>query len=227
MEYCSLLSSFLYKYDYLPFFLWLPKALLQTCASWEASPTCLWRPFLRAGVQLKVLNADGGDDMALTPRVARAVGEDDLVVALAAPQQTEVLQEKRVTWVHHSTESCDSKDQGVCKYLFKSAKQLRFRQVRELSFWRSHHSRAQFPVCCVTRREGKVGRLVRERSGWCKSHQASAGRWSSVCQCVNGVKGLTMDIFFCSASFSSWYDFCSALTKPLLTSSVACAYRRC
>lgn len=47
-------------------------------------------------MQLEVLNADGGDDMAFAPRVARAVGEDDLVVALAAPQQTEVLQEKRV-----------------------------------------------------------------------------------------------------------------------------------
>lgn len=54
----------------------------------EPGVTCLWCPFLRAGVQLEVLNADGGDDVTFASRVARAVGEDDLVVALAAPQQT-------------------------------------------------------------------------------------------------------------------------------------------
>lgn len=55
---------------------------------------CLQRPLLWAGVQLEVLNADGGDDVAFTPRVTGAVGEYDLVVALAAPQQTEVLKGK-------------------------------------------------------------------------------------------------------------------------------------
>lgn len=54
---------------------------------------CLKRPLLWAGMQLEVLNADGGDDVAFTPRVTGAVGEYDLVVALAAPQQTEVLKE--------------------------------------------------------------------------------------------------------------------------------------
>lgn len=40
---------------------------------------------LGAGVEFKVLNADGGDDMSLPPGVAGAVGEDDLVVTLACP----------------------------------------------------------------------------------------------------------------------------------------------
>lgn len=37
---------------------------------------------LGAGVQLKVRDADGGDDVALPPGVAGTVGEDDFVVAL-------------------------------------------------------------------------------------------------------------------------------------------------
>lgn len=45
-------------------------------------------------MQLEVLNADGGDDVAFTPWVTGAVGEYDLIVALAAPQQTEVLKGK-------------------------------------------------------------------------------------------------------------------------------------
>lgn len=53
-------------------------------------------------MQLEVLNADGGDDVTLAPRVARAVREDDLVVALAAAQQTQVLQEKRAAWVNRA-----------------------------------------------------------------------------------------------------------------------------
>jgi predicted NAD/FAD-dependent oxidoreductase len=45
-------------------------------------------------VQLEVLDADGSYHMALAPGVTRAVGEDDLVVALAAPQQTQILRER-------------------------------------------------------------------------------------------------------------------------------------
>lgn len=55
---------------------------------------CLKCPFLCAGVQLEVVNANCGDDVAFTSRVARAVGEYDLVVAFAAPQQTQVLEDK-------------------------------------------------------------------------------------------------------------------------------------
>lgn len=48
--------------------------------------SCLQRSFLSAGVQLEVVNADGGDDVAFTPGITGAVGEDDLVVALTPPQ---------------------------------------------------------------------------------------------------------------------------------------------
>lgn len=37
------------------------------------------------------MDADGGDDMALPPGVAGAVGEDHLIIALACPQQAQVL----------------------------------------------------------------------------------------------------------------------------------------
>lgn len=62
-------------------------------------------------MQLKVLNADGGDDVTLAPGVARAVREDDLVVALAAPQQTQVLREKE----QRKRRGRDSSDQDACK----------------------------------------------------------------------------------------------------------------
>lgn len=58
------------------------------------SRPCLERPFLSAGMQLEVVNADGCDDVAFTSGVARTVGEYDLVVALAAPQQTQILRER-------------------------------------------------------------------------------------------------------------------------------------
>lgn len=45
-----------------------------------------------AGVQLKVRDADGGDDVPLPPGVARTVGEDDFVVALTGSQHVEVLE---------------------------------------------------------------------------------------------------------------------------------------
>ncbi len=51
-------------------------------------------PFLGAGVQLEVVNADGCDDVAFTSGVAGTVGEHDLIVALASPQQTQILREK-------------------------------------------------------------------------------------------------------------------------------------
>lgn len=66
-------------------------------------------------MQLEVLNADGGDDVTLAPRVARAVGEDDLVVALAAAQQTQVLQEKKGGVGQARAVACDPRDQGACK----------------------------------------------------------------------------------------------------------------
>lgn len=55
---------------------------------------CLKCPFLGAGVQLEVVNANGCDDVAFTSRVTGTVGEYDLIVALATPQQTQVLKEK-------------------------------------------------------------------------------------------------------------------------------------
>lgn len=55
---------------------------------------CLEGPFFRAGVQLEVVNANCGDDVAFTSRVAGTVGEYDLVVAFTAPQQTQVLKDK-------------------------------------------------------------------------------------------------------------------------------------
>ena len=60
---------------------------------WRGAP-CLQRAVLRARVQLEVLDADGGEHVALAPGVTRAVGEDDLVVALASPQQTQILRER-------------------------------------------------------------------------------------------------------------------------------------
>lgn len=42
-------------------------------------------PLLGAGVEFKVLDADGCDDVALPPGVTGAVGEDDFVVALTCP----------------------------------------------------------------------------------------------------------------------------------------------
>lgn len=68
---------------------------------------CLKGPFFCAGVQLEVVNANRGDDVAFAPRVAGTVGEYDLVVAFAAPQQTQVLKDEepeRVT-VRDSTQS--------------------------------------------------------------------------------------------------------------------------
>lgn len=49
------------------------------------SPPYLQLPLLCAGVEFKVLNADGCDHMSLPPRVTGAMGEDDLVVTLARP----------------------------------------------------------------------------------------------------------------------------------------------
>lgn len=48
---------------------------------------------LGAGVQFEVVDADGGDHVALAARVAGAVREDDLVVALARAQHAQVLTE--------------------------------------------------------------------------------------------------------------------------------------
>lgn len=50
--------------------------------------------FLGAGVQLEVVDADGRDDVSFTPGVTGTVRENDLVVALAASQQTQVLRER-------------------------------------------------------------------------------------------------------------------------------------
>lgn len=51
----------------------------------------LRRAVLGASVQLEVIDADGRDDVSFPPGVAGAVGERHLVVALARPQQTQVL----------------------------------------------------------------------------------------------------------------------------------------
>lgn len=53
----------------------------------------LQRAVLRARVQLEVMNADGRDDVPFPPGVTGAVRERHLVVALARPQQTQVLTE--------------------------------------------------------------------------------------------------------------------------------------
>lgn len=45
-------------------------------------------------MQLEVVNADGCDDVAFTTGVTGTMGEYDLVVALATPQQTQILREK-------------------------------------------------------------------------------------------------------------------------------------
>lgn len=58
------------------------------------SRPCLECPFLGAGMQLEVVNADGCYDMAFASRVAGTVGEYNLIVALATPQQTQILREK-------------------------------------------------------------------------------------------------------------------------------------
>lgn len=42
-------------------------------------------------MQLEVIDADGRDDVSFPPGVTGAVGERHLVVALARPQQTQVL----------------------------------------------------------------------------------------------------------------------------------------
>lgn len=51
----------------------------------------LQRAVLRARQQLEVMDADGRDDVSFPPRVAGAVRERHLIVALACPQQTQVL----------------------------------------------------------------------------------------------------------------------------------------
>lgn len=60
-----------------------------------SSCPCLKCPFLGAGMQLEVVNADGCDDMAFTSWVAGTMGEYNFIVALATPQQTQVLKEKK------------------------------------------------------------------------------------------------------------------------------------
>lgn len=47
--------------------------------------------FLGAGMQLEVMDADGGYHVTFPPGVTGAVGEDHLVVAVTRPQQTQVL----------------------------------------------------------------------------------------------------------------------------------------
>lgn len=62
----------------------------------------LQRAVLGASVQLEVIDADGRDDVSFPPGVAGAVGERHLVVALARPQQTQVLTKyDREHNVHH------------------------------------------------------------------------------------------------------------------------------
>lgn len=41
--------------------------------------------FFSAGMQFKVRDADGCDNMPLSPGVAGTVGEDDFIVALTSP----------------------------------------------------------------------------------------------------------------------------------------------
>lgn len=77
---------------------------------------CLKCPFFCAGVQLEVVNANCGDDVAFTPRVAGTVGEYDLVVAFAAPQQTQVLKDKEpeCVTVQHTTYSTFKGAESKC-----------------------------------------------------------------------------------------------------------------
>lgn len=61
----------------------------------------LQRSVLRARQQLEVMDADGRDDVSFPPGVAGAVRERHLVVALAGPQQTQVLggtQNEKCVW---------------------------------------------------------------------------------------------------------------------------------
>lgn len=55
------------------------------------SLTHLQRAVLGTSVQLEVMDADRCDDMSFPSGVTGAVGEGHLVVALACPQQTQVL----------------------------------------------------------------------------------------------------------------------------------------
>lgn len=57
-------------------------------------PAHLQSAVLRARVQLEVMDADGCDDVTLPAGVAGAVRKDHLVVALACPQQAEVLRRR-------------------------------------------------------------------------------------------------------------------------------------
>lgn len=63
------------------------------CLCWILVDGHLQRSVLRARVQLEVMDADGRDDVAFPPGVTGAVRERHLVVALARPQQTQVLTE--------------------------------------------------------------------------------------------------------------------------------------
>lgn len=46
--------------------------------------------FFSAGMQFKVRDADGCDNVPLPPGVTGAVGEDDFIVALTSPQHVEI-----------------------------------------------------------------------------------------------------------------------------------------
>lgn len=58
---------------------------------------------LGAGVEFKVLNTDGCDDMSLPPRVTGAMREDDLVVTLARPQHVQILRREMGAGLHLGT----------------------------------------------------------------------------------------------------------------------------
>lgn len=60
-----------------------------------SSWTCFKCAFLCAGMQLEVVYADGCDHVAFTSGVAGTVRENNLIVSLTIPQQTQVLKEKR------------------------------------------------------------------------------------------------------------------------------------
>ena len=59
-----------------------------------ASLTDLQSAVVSAGVQLEVVDADGGDHVAFASGVTRAVREDNLIVAFTCAQHTQVLRER-------------------------------------------------------------------------------------------------------------------------------------
>ena len=67
-----------------------------------------------------MVNADGRDDVALTSGVTGTMREYDLIVALATPQQTEILREKK------------AEEKGKCFLIYSGFLQLFLSQIQAL-----------------------------------------------------------------------------------------------